>query len=90
MRQVSQLDKALQRYARQFMETKHIRSIDLDDFANWLLKKELWKPDPSRIRRLLREDVSHALSEERFTDDDCRRVRRYHVIPKVNNRFGLP
>jgi hypothetical protein len=82
MRQTSQADRALQRYAREFLESEKLRSIDLDEFVNWILEAKHWQPDPKQIRRLLREDVSHALSEERFTDEDSRRVRKYHLIKR--------
>lgn len=40
---------------------------------------------------MIRDDLSHALSEERFTDDDGRRVRRYHFVKtkKKNRQLSL-
>jgi len=80
MRGISQQDKALQRHARDFLKDEERDSIDLDVFVEWILNKELWKPDPKRIKRLLRQDVSHALSEERFSDEHSRKIRRYHFL----------
>lgn len=82
MRAPSQLDRHLQRYAREYSEVRKDKSIDVDDFVDWILDNERWQPDPKRIKRMLREDVSHALSEERFTDGDNRRVRKYHFVKR--------
>ena len=89
MRQASQLDKHLQRYAREFLETNESKSIHLDKLVKWIFENKEWEPDLKKVKRILREDLSHALSEERFTDDDFRRVRRYHFIRRKENGVQL-
>jgi hypothetical protein len=78
MRQSSQLDRALQAYAREYLASTSSKEIDLEKFVDWILKIKPWEPDPKRIKKLLRADVSHALSEERFTDIAAK-VRRFRL-----------
>ncbi|GEM_PF-3779199 len=89
MKQVTQRDRFIQRFAREYMKTSGVESIDLNVFVQWLLENGHLEADPKRIRRLLREDVSHALSEERFTDPDLRRVRKYHFLTRKRGKQQL-
>ena len=82
MRQSSQLDRALQRYTREYLASRTSNEIDLEKLVDWILKNKPWEADPKKIKGLLRAEVSHALSEERFTDDDMRRVRKYHFVKR--------
>lgn len=49
------------------------------EMADWALKNDLWRPQPSDLRKQLAHLLSDAMREEYFTDPQGRRVRAKHA-----------
>lgn len=63
--------------------------VDLDEVALWAIREKKWAPQQAEIRRQCRELLSRALREERITDPQGRRIRKYHAIRQEKNGHTL-
>ena len=51
--------------------------------AAWAIRKRLWDAPRASLIELAAKDFAYAMREEFFTDPQNRRVRKKHVVPRI-------
>ena len=70
----------MQRLAREYKRSNGVDVIDLDKVCDWALQEKKWEPQPVKLRRIFKEELSTALREEYTTDPQGRRVHVNHRV----------
>lgn len=83
--------KQLQRFFTEYEQAGHPMPADLNDVAEWAMRTGRWAPHPELARKKLVEDLSRALREEYFEDDQGNRVRSKHpaIVKKGGSQYSL-
>ena len=68
------------------MEETDAKSYTLEDLADWALEKELWKPYPQDIRKLLQDHLRKALASIHREDPQGRRIRAHYAVPILKDK----
>ena len=76
----------MQRLAKEYKRSHGVDVINLDKVCDWALQEKKWEPQPVKVRRMFKEELSTALREEYTTDPQGRRVHVNHrIIEKDKN-----
>jgi hypothetical protein len=78
--------KKMRQYFREYEAEGNPMPADLNDVYEWARRTGRWTPPVELARRAFVEDMSRALREDYFTDDNGLRVRAMH--PAVVKRNG--
>ena len=78
--------KKMRQYFREYEAEGNPMPADLNDVYEWARRTGRWTPPVELARRAFVEDMSRALREDYFTDDNGLRVRAMH--PAVVKRDG--
>lgn len=70
----------MQDIINQYLKETGEVEIDLHKVADWAIKKSLWEPAPTDIRKQCARELARAARDEYYTDPQGRRVRKKHPV----------
>lgn len=82
---MSTLKKQALRIISDYKRKHGVDIVDLDEVTLWAIAEKRWVPQESALRKQCRELLARALREERVTDPQGRRIRKYHAVRQEKN-----
>ena len=79
---MSTLKEQMLRLYREYQRETGLETVNTRDMYDWTQKTGRWKPQVSTVRRQFLEQLSNALRQEYFEDNQGRRVRAKHAVVK--------
>lgn len=79
---MASMKKQALRIIQEYKETYGLKYCNLDDVADWAIREGKYDLEESALKRQCKDLLGRALREERFTDAQGRRPRKYHAIRK--------
>jgi hypothetical protein len=82
---MSTINEQMLRIYREYRKVHGDDPVNTGELYEWARRTGSWEPQPSAMRRQFSEQLSQALRQDYFTDEQGRRVRAKHAVVKEVN-----
>jgi hypothetical protein len=82
---MSAINEQMLRIYREYRKTHGNGPVNMGELYDWARQTGRWEPQPSAMRRQFSEQMSQAMRQDYFTDEQGRKVRAKHAVVKEVN-----